>query len=618
MNVTQPHRPRTIADVLRDRVSSLASRPALRHRVGTRWEAISWADYGRAVDVVGAGLIALGVAPGERVGVLSSNRVEWHVGDLAAIFTGAVTVPVHSTSSAAQVRYALDHSEARLCFVDGRAQLAKILEVRDALTHLERVISFEADGCDLEDPFFLCWADLCSLGEERLASAPALVDDRVRSIRPDDLATIVYTSGTTGPPKGAMITHANVLATLESLTEVVPIGPGDRFLSFLPLSHIAERAVSHFGQVWSGGQTWFARDLATLGEDLQACRPTVFFAVPRVWEKFRDAALEKIARSPVPARLLSERYLALGRAAEGKRQDESQPSVIDKVQRQVLDRVVGDRIRRGLGLDQARILVCGAAPVHPDVLRWFHGVGLPVGEVYGQTEGCGATSLNPAGAVRIGTVGLPLPGVQVRIADDGEILVKGDNVCRGYLDDPEATAQLIDADGWMHTGDVGRFDAGGYLIITDRKKDLIITAQGKNIAPQEIETRLRLEPLISQALVIGEARPYVAALLTLDADAVAPWAQERNKTLDPEALMGDPDLHAELAASVERVNRDLSHAEAVKRWRVLPHEFTIAEGELTPTLKVKRSVVTERHADLIDELYAAPDTAREDRSERNR
>jgi long-chain acyl-CoA synthetase len=611
MNVTQSRRPRTIADVFRDHVSSLATRPALRHRVGDQWEVITWADYGRAVDRVGAGLITLGLAPGERAGMLSSNRVEWHVGDLAAIFAGVVTVPVHSTSSAAQVRYALEHSGARVCFVDGREQLSKILEVRDALPHLERVIAFDADGCDLDDdPFLLCWADLCSLGEERLASAPTLLGDRVLSIRPGDLATIVYTSGTTGPPKGAMITHANVLATLESLTDVVPIGPGDRFLSFLPLSHIAERAVSHFGQVWSGGQTWFARDLATLREDLQACRPTVFFAVPRVWEKFRDAVLEKIVQQRGPMRRLAEQYLALGRAADEEQPGDSQPSLIDKAQRLVLDRAVGGSIRRGLGLDKARVLVSGAAPVHPDLLRWLHGIGLPVAEVYGQTEGCGATSLNPSGAVRIGTVGPPLPGVQVQIAGDGEILVKGGNVCRGYLDDPEATAQLIDADGWMHTGDVGRFDARGYLVVTDRKKDLIITAQGKNIAPQEIETRLRMEPLISQALVIGEARPYVAALLTLDADAVAPWARERNKTLDPEALIGDPDLHAELAASVERVNRDLSHAEAVKGWRVLPHDFTISEGELTPTLKVKRAVVTERHADLIDELYAAPDRAR--------
>jgi long-chain acyl-CoA synthetase len=618
VNPTQRRRPRTIAEVFRDQVSGLATRPALRHRVGTEWEITSWAEYGQTVDRVGAGLVALGVAPDDRVGILSSNRLEWHMGDLATMFTRAVTVPVYPTSSADQVTYMLDHSEARVCFVEGREQLAKVLELRDALPHLERVITFDADGCNLDDPFLMCWADVCSLGEERLASAPALVDDRVQSIKPDDLATIVYTSGTTGRPKGAMITHANLVATLESLTDVVPIGPDDRFLSFLPLSHIAERTVSHFGQVWSGGQTWFARDLAALGDDLPACRPTVFFAVPRVWEKFRDAVLAQIAQSSGPARRLAERYLALSRADDEERSGGARLSLTAKAQHLVLERAVGGRIRHAMGLDRARILVSGAAPIHPDLLHWLHGINLHVGEVYGQTEDCGPTSLNPPGAVRIGTVGPPLPGVQVRIAEDGEILVKGDNVCRGYLKDPKATEELIDADGWMHSGDVGHFDPAGYLVITDRKKDLIITAHGKNIAPQEIETRLCFEPLISQALVIGEERPYVAALITLDADAIAPWAREHNKTLEPEALIGDPDLQAEVAACVERVNRDLSHAEAVKRWRVLPHDFTIAEGELTPTLKVKRPLVTERYADVIAELYAEPDRSRQDPGERIR
>jgi long-chain acyl-CoA synthetase len=548
----------------------------------------------------------MGLEPGDRVGLLSSNRREWHFADVGTICAAAVTVPVYVTSSAAQVAYILDHSEARFCFVEGREQLAKILESRDALPRLEGVITFEGDGCDLNDPFLMCWADLCSLGDERLAMEPALVDDRVQLISPTDLATIVYTSGTTGPPKGAMITHANVIATLESLTSVVSIGPDDRFLSFLPLSHIAERTVSHFGQVVSGGQTWFARDLATLADDLAACRPTIFFAVPRIWEKLRDAVLEQIREMPGPTRGLAERYLTLGRATVERQSRDAAVGLAEQAQRLVLDRLIGKRIRRGLGLDRARILVSGAAPIHPELLRWLHGIGLPVGEVYGQTEDCGPTSLNPPGAARIGTVGPPLPGVQVRIGDDGEILVKGDNVCRGYLKDAKSTGELFDVDGWMHSGDVGHFDPVGYLVVTDRKKDLIITAQGKNIAPQEIETRLRFEPLISQAVVLGEGQRYIAALITLDADSIAPWAQERHKTLDPEALIADPDLQGELAASIERVNHELSHAEAIKRWRVLPHDFTIAQGELTPTLKIKRSVINQQYADVIAELYAEP------------
>jgi len=596
---------RTIVHIFRDRVSAYATRPGLRHRVGSRWETTTWAEYGETVDRVAAALVGTGLEPGDRVGLLSSNRREWHFADLGTICTGAVTVPVYVTSSATQVAYILAHSETRLCFVEGHEQLAKILESRDALPRLERVVTFEGDGCDLNDPFVICWADLCSLGEERLVTEPTLVDDRVRSIRPTDLATIVYTSGTTGPPKGAMIAHANLVATLEALTSVISIGPDDRFLSFLPLSHIAERTVSHFGQVVSGGQTWFARDLATLADDLPACRPTIFFAVPRIWEKLRDAVLEQISGLPGPTRGLAERYLRFG-SATIERQARGVVGLTEKVQLQALDGLIGSRIRRRLGLDRARILVSGAAPIHPELLRWFHGIGLPVGEVYGQTEDCGPTSLNPPGAARIGTVGLPLPGVQVRIGDDGEILVKGDNVCQGYLKDAKATGELLDVDGWMHSGDVGHFDPLGYLVVTDRKKDLIITAQGKNIAPQEIETRLRFESLISQAVVIGEGQRYISALITLDADTIAPWAQERHKTLDPEALISDPDLQAELAASIERVNHELSHAEAIKRWRVLPHDFTIAQGELTPTLKIKRSVINRQYADVIAELYAEP------------
>ncbi len=597
---------RTILDVFRDNVSNYASRPALRHRVGSLWETTTWGTYGEAVDRVAAALVSLGLEPGDRVGLLSSNRREWHFADLGTMCTGAVTVPVYVTSSTAQVAYILDHSEARCCFVEGHEQLAKVLESRDTLPCLERVVTFESDGCDLTDPFLTCWADLRSLGTERLATEPTLVDDRVRSISRTDLATIVYTSGTTGPPKGAMISHANLVATLEALTSVVSIGPDDRFLSFLPLSHIAERTVSHFGQVVSGGQTWFARDLATLAEDLPACRPTIFFAVPRIWEKLRDAVLEQINELPGPARRLTERYLALGPATVERKARDIAVGTADEVQRLVLDRLIGKQIRRRLGLDRARILVSGAAPIHPELLRWLHGIGLAVGEVYGQTEDCGPTSLNPPGAARIGTVGPPLPGTRVRIADDGEILVKGDNVCQGYLKDARATSELLDDDGWMHSGDVGHFDPVGYLVVTDRKKDLIITAQGKNIAPQEIETRLRFEPLISQAVVIGEGKRYITALMTLDADTVAPWAQERHKALDPEALISDPDLHAELAASIARVNDGLSHAEAIKRWRVLPHDFTIAHGELTPTLKIKRSVINQHYADLIAELYAEP------------
>ena len=296
-----------------------------------------------------------------------------------------------------------------------------------------------------------------------------------------------------------MITHGNLVATIDAITKVVPIGPDDRFLSFLPLSHVAERVVSNFGQIVSGGETWFARSFAAVPEDLQACRPTVVFAVPRVWQKLYDAIAEELDRKAGAERWVIDRYLALGATRVAHEQDGAPMNALERVLYAALDRLVGARIRSRTGLDRARVLVSGAAPIHAELLRRLHGVGLRVAEVYGQTEDGGPTSLNPPASIRIGTVGPPLPGVRVRIADDGEILVRGGNVCRGYFKDEAGSRELIDDEGWMHSGDVGRFDAAGYLCVTGRKKDLIITAHGKNIAPQEIEARLRLEPFIGEA-----------------------------------------------------------------------------------------------------------------------
>jgi long-chain acyl-CoA synthetase len=602
---SRPDHAATILDTFRTHVEHLGVRPALRRCVNGRWEAVDWYNYGRLVREVCAGLVALGIEPADRVAILSWNRMEWHFADLGAMSTGAVTVPVYPTSAANQVAYILEHSEARICFVEGREQLAKILEYRDSLPRLERVISFDPDGCDLGDPFTTTFDDLRALGGQRLRDEPGAFAARADELRPDDLATIVYTSGTTGPPKGAMISHRNITDTIDAITSVVPIGPDDRFLSFLPLSHIAERIVSHFGQIVSGGQTWFARSFATLAQDLPACRPTIFFAVPRVWEKMHEAILEEIDGTRGVPRVLADRYLALAAEMQARETEHTSHAgtAFSRFAYLALDRLVGARIRRTLGLDHARILVSGAAPASAELLRWLHGIGLRVGEVYGQTEDCGPTSLNPPEQIRIGTVGPPLPGVQVRIASDGEILVKGGNVCRGYFKDKHGTSELLDEDSWMHSGDVGHFDGHGYLVVTGRKKDLIITAHGKNIAPQEIETRLQFEPLISQAVVVGDGRPYLIALLTLDADAIAPWAREHDKALDPEALSNDPDLQEEIAKSVANVNSTLSHVEQVKRWRVLPHDFTIAAGELTPTLKVKRATVNERYAQVIADVY---------------
>lgn len=603
-DATAPSPPSTVVELFRARVRTQPQRPALRFHDGDDWRALDWGEYGRSVEEVGAGLLTLGIEPGDRVGLLSGNRPEWHIADLAILSIGAVTVPIYPTSSSPQVAYTLSDSGARVCFVDAAEQLAKVLLHLPDLPALERIVGLlPMPGLD-RDAVVLDITQVRSDGRARLGETPDAVADRAGKIGADDIATLVYTSGTTGPPKGAVLTHGNLGWTVEAVEAMVGLSPDDRLLSYLPLSHIAERITSHIGQIASGGETWFAQSLATVPEDLRACRPTIFFAVPRVWQKFHDAILDKIADSPKPIRLALERYVALGQASVESRERGVELSAKDRRLYSLLDRTLGAKLRKQLGLDQARIIVSSAAPIHPDLVRWFHGIGIPIAEVWGQTEDCGPATLNPPDAIRIGTVGRALPGLEVRVAEDGELLVRGGSVCHGYFGHPEASASLIAPDGWMSTGDLGSIDDEGYVSITGRKKDLIINAAGKNIAPSEIESRLGLEPLIGQAVVVGDGRKYLVALLTLDPDDAADWAAHHGAFADISSLINDPALRAEVAAGVERVNREHAPVEQIKHWRLLHEPFTVEGGELTPTMKVKRAFVIERCADLVDEMYA--------------
>ena len=581
----------------------IAARPALRRRVGNDWETLSWGDYGRAVAEVTAGLVELGVAAGDRVAIFSGNRVEWHLADFGVLCNGSVTVPLYQTSSAEQVQYVLDHSQAVVCFVENHELLAKVLEVRDRLPALRTVVMFENNE-RIDDPGLIGIEQLRAIGASRLEHEPGLFDERAGAVRPEQLATLVYTSGTTGPPKGAMVSHANIIWTIRSAAAHFDIRPHERLLSFLPLSHIAERMMSDFAPVVVGGETWFARSLATVAEDLRDCRPTVFFAVPRVWEKAQEAILEKFRAEHGVRRVVIDRYIHLGGHVMTRHEAVRHAPIWERLPYAALDAAIGARIRGEMGLDRAHILITAAAPTHPDLIRWYHSIGIPIVELYGQTESCGPTTCNPPGANHVGTVGVPFPGVRVSIAGDEEILVKGGNVCMGYFEDPASTNELIDTDGWMHTGDTGHLDENGYLTITGRKKDLIITAAGQNIAPQEIEMDLRFEPLVSEAIVIGEARRYLTALITLDADALKHWADGHGKVADYEVLVGDPDLHDEIDRIIAGVNGKRSRVENIRKFRLLPHELTVAAGEMTPTLKVKRAVVSDHYRELINDMYA--------------
>jgi long-chain acyl-CoA synthetase len=598
-----PHEVRgaTIVDLFRDAARSRPDATALRFHDGTEWVPITWRSYEEAVAETAAGLRAWGLEPGDRVGLLSGNRPQWHIADLGMLSAGLVSTPVYSTSSSSQIAHVLNDSGARMCFVEDGQQLAKVLLRREGLPLLERVIMLgPLDGAD--DGFVHTLDELRRDGAERLAAEPGAFDAMINAVAPTDLATLVYTSGTTGPPKGAVISHGNIMATLRSLTSLIDLRPTDRFLSFLPLSHITERSVSHFGQVASGGETWFARSLGTVPDDLRACRPTLFFAVPRVWEKFHESIVDTATHTLPPVGPVLRSYLDIA----ARRGDGTLVwgSTADHVAYQTLRRTIGRLLRYKLGLDRTRLLSSGAAPVHPDLLRWFAGIGLEIAEGYGQTEVTLCTTLNPLDDIRIGSVGRPIPGVELRIADDGEILVRAPNVCAGYWGNPAATAELIDPDGWLHTGDLGSVDPDGYLHISGRKKDLIITAYGKNIAPAELELALRQEPLISNAVVVGDDRPYLTALVTLDPEAAVEWAAREGRTLALESLVVDEGMHEAIDEAIERVNGMHSHAEGIRRWRLLPHDLSVATSELTPTLKVRREVVATEHAELIEEMYA--------------
>jgi long-chain acyl-CoA synthetase len=595
----------TVTKLFHDRVGELADRPAMRHREGGEWRTTTWTEYGRAVRETATGLASLGLEPGEAVCILGRNRPEWHIADLGALCGGARTVPVYQTNSASQVEYIADHSEARVIFVDGEEQLRKVEKVRSELPNLLHAVTMD-DYPESADGFVVSMPRLRERGRAHDDGHAGAYEERWQAAGPEDVATIVYTSGTTGPPKGAMLTHDNIVWTGDSLIRVFQeqMGSGRR-LSYLPLSHIAERMTSEMAQCYIGCEVWFAESLDTVAQDLQACRPTVFFAVPRVWEKFYAGIMAKLAEQPAETRQMAEGAIEVSKAVVEMRQegDEPIPEMLHGLEQ--AEQMLFAPVRTALGLDQCRFFVSGAAPINPAIITFFHAIGIPIAEVYGQTEGSGPTKLNPKERIKIGTVGPAIPGVEIRIADDGEILVRGGNVFPGYFQNAEASAEMLEG-GWMHTGDVGALDDDGYLTITDRKKDLIITASGKNVAPQEIENALKYHPLISQAVVVGDGRPYLIALVTLDAEALPKFAEERGlDASDPVALAEDPAVQEAVAGAVEAVNGQFSRAEGIKRWKILERDFLQEADEITPTLKVRRRAIVQSYREDIEALYSS-------------
>lgn len=604
----------TIIELFHERVRNHPDKVALRAKANGAWTDITWRDYGDAVRRAGKSLIALGFGHGDKNSLLSGNRPEWHIVDVANMSLGGATAAIYQTNSPDQVAYIVNHSDSKIAFVENPDQLEKILKTRDELPKLQKVVVLAGYEGDADLDFVMSWDDFLTLGDD---VDDARFDEAVASVKPEDLATFVYTSGTTGPPKAVMLTHSNIWWTCTRAERQIPIEDGDqaRALSYLPLSHIAERMISHIFQIYYASTTWFAESLDTLLDDLKDCRPTYFFGVPRVWEKFYAGVQARMAAADPNDRKvkLARRAIEVGRKVteaeqeavrQGKKMDQAKIPLRLRLQHAALDKLVLSKVRENFGLDQCRLPLSAAAPLNPELIWFFHSVGIKITEGYGQSEDNGPTTWNPVDANKIGTVGTAFPELEIKIADDGEILVRGGNVMPGYYKDDQATRETIDEDGYLHSGDVGEIDEHGYLKITDRKKDLIITAGGKNIAPQEIENRIKFHELISQVVVIGDKRPFLTALVTLDPEKVPDWAQEHGIEGDAAAVARHERTLKEIESAINEINKGLAKVEGVKKFRILERDFLQEENEITPTLKVKRKQINEIYSQVIEDMYS--------------
>ncbi len=588
--------------VLLERAAATPGRTAMRKKHLGLWSPYTWADYAGRAAAIGVGLRHLGVTAGDRVAVHSENRPAWLLCDLGVQGIGAVTVGIYPTSPAAEVEYLLGHSGARVLVVEDEEQLDKALAVRDRLPDLDHIVVVDPRGVDRGDGALMTLAGLEELG--RADGGPAdTFAVAVAALDPDAPAVIVYTSGTTGPPKGAMLSHRNLLAAAASSTRSFAVGPDDEVLSYLPLCHIAERLVSGVNGVTAGYVVNFGEGGDALAQDLREVQPTFFLGVPRVWEKLLAGIQIRMEDASWLKRRSYRFWVRRGKALAAKRWNNTLGP---------LDRVVAGlgwlflyrSLREKIGMGRVRNALSGAAPIAPQVLEYFWAIGVPVREGYGQTENTAQATLTPATDVRLGSVGVAVDGGEVAIAADGEILTRGPGTFLGYFRDAEATAEAVDADGWLHTGDVGRLDADGHLSITDRKKDLIITAGGKNVSPSEIENKLKVSPYVKEAVVIGDGRRFLTALIGIELDTVGQWAVRHGRAFTTYAdLAAKPEVVELVQTGVDEVNRDLAQAETVKRFALLPKELDQEDGEVTATQKVKRRRIAERYAALIEELY---------------
>ena len=593
----------TLARMFWSRIERDGNHLAQQFKRGNAWETLTSRELGEIVRELALGLIALGREKGDRVALLSASRAEWVQADFAIFSAGCVTVPVYPSYPPDLVAYVVNDSEARTLIVEDAAQLAKALEARDRMPNLENIVVI--GGYEAPEPpkTVITWHALRRLGRESEAAHKSTLADRVAATQPGDIATIVYTSGTTGPPKGVVQTHGNHIAALRAGRETTPVEPGWVHLLFLPLAHSFARLESFIG-IYHGLLTAFAENLDKVGDNLREVRPHFICSVPRVFEKVYAKILAGVeAGSPAKKKIF---YWAIGVGREVSRhQQRGQPLPPGlALKRAIAHKLVFEKLHAALG-GRLKWAVSGGAPLSRDIAEFFHAAGILLLEGYGLTETCPVLSFNSPTHYKFGSVGRPLPGIEVRIADDGEILARGGNVAtRGYYKQPQATAEVFEPTGWFHTGDIGRVDEDGFLFITDRKKDLIVTAGGMNIAPQNIENLLKADPFVSQVMVYGDRRPYPVALITVNPDELTKFARDQGiLTTDPAVVTKHPKVMERVARIVEEKNSQLQSYAKIKKFTVLPADFTQEGGELTPTLKVKRKVVSEKYQHAIEELY---------------
>ncbi|WP_158167268.1 AMP-dependent synthetase/ligase [Mycolicibacterium smegmatis] len=565
----------------------------LRRLVDGTWTDVTCAQAAAQIRSAALGLIAEAVQPGDRVAILSATRYEWPIIDFAILSIGAVTVPIYETSAAEQVRFVLENSESVLVFAETDAHADKVEQLRDQLPALRKVFRIDGSGTPALD----------ALAEAGKDVDPAELDKRLANIKSSDPATLIYTSGTTGQPKGCQLTHSNLLHEIRGQKECFPdhLAKGERILVFLPLAHVLARAIT-IGAFANKVTLGFTSDIKNLVPMFGVFKPTLVISVPRVFEKVYNTA-EQNARNDGKGKIFE---IAAETAIEfSKAQDKGGPGLLLRVKHTVFDKLVYGKLRAALG-GECHAAISGGAPLGERLGHFYRGVGLSIYEGYGLTETSAAITVNRLNDLKVGSVGRLVPGNSMRIADDGELLVKGGVVFNGYWKNEDETKAVIDADGWFHTGDLGAIDDNGFLTIVGRKKEIIVTAGGKNVAPALLEDRLRAHPLISQAMAVGDKQPFIAALITIDPEAFPAWKERNAKSASATVaeLAEDPDLIAEINLAVKEANQAVSNAEAIRKFRILPVDFTEDTGELTPTLKVKRKVVAEKFATDIAALYA--------------